>query len=71
MDRCVRCWQLLISDCKVLIMSAADLYLNSTTSETLLGGKVKHQTFISEQHNYMITPSVQLTDAATLVARKV
>lgn len=42
MDRCVRCWQLLISDCKVLIMRAADLFLNSTTSKTLLEGGIKH-----------------------------
>ncbi len=42
MDRCVRCWQLLISDCKVLIMRAADLFLNSTTSKTLLEGEIKH-----------------------------
>ena len=36
MDRCARRWQLLISDCKVLITRAADLFLNSTTSKTLL-----------------------------------
>lgn len=64
MDRCVRCWQLLISDCKVLIMRAADLYLNSATSKTLLEGEIKHPKLsyfpkiIFENHKYMITPSV-------------
>lgn len=64
MDRCVRCWQLLISDCKVLIMRAADLFLKSTTSKTLLEGKIKciklHflPKIIFEYHTYMITVSV-------------
>lgn len=64
MDRCVRRWQLLISDCKVLIMRAADLFLNSTTSKRLLEGEIKHTKLdyflqiISEYHKYMITASV-------------
>lgn len=41
-DRRARRWQLLISDCKVLITRAADLCLNCATSKTLLrGGRKK------------------------------
>lgn len=63
MDRCVRRWQLLISDCKVLIMRAADLFLNSATSKRLLEGEIKHTKLdyfpqiVSEYHKYMITAS--------------
>lgn len=46
MHRCDRCWQLLMSDCKVLIMTAADSYLNLDASKTLLEGQNQTQDYI-------------------------
>lgn len=58
MDRRVCCWQLLISDCKVLIMRAADLFLKSTTSNTLLEGEIKHvQQYYASKIIIVITQS--------------
>ena len=55
MDRCVRCWQLLISDCKVLIMRAADLFLNSSTFKSLLRGEIKHKQLYIASYSAFIT----------------
>lgn len=46
MHRCDRCWQLLMSDCKVLIMTAADSYLNFDASKTLPEGQNQTQDYI-------------------------